>query len=224
MSEISNNIAALQQQIQTIPHSQSLLCLAVSKQQSPARIREAYQAGLSAFGENYLQEALPKIDALQDLNLEWHYIGLIQSKKCKKIAQYFAWVQSVDDLKLAEKLNACNQQLGKKQNILIQVNLCDEPQKSGCSINNLANLLTAVAPLHALNCRGLMTILPHELDKEAQLTAYRQLNQLMHLYNQQLNLAMDTLSMGMSQDYSQAVLAGSNIIRIGQAIFGPRSY
>ncbi|NDH08691.1 MAG: YggS family pyridoxal phosphate-dependent enzyme [Gammaproteobacteria bacterium] len=224
MSDISNNIAVLQQNIQAIPHSQALLCLAVSKQQSPMRIRDAHQAGLHAFGENYLQEALPKIDSLQDLALEWHYIGQIQGRKCKKIAQYFDWVETVDDLKLAEKLNACNQELGKKQYILIQVNLFDEPQKSGCSINELDNLLKVVRQLSALNCRGLMTILPQALDKEAQLNAYRRLNQLMHHYNQALNLTMDTLSMGMSDDYPQAIQAGSNIIRIGQAIFGPRSY
>ena len=224
MSDISHNVALLQQKIQAIPHSQALLCLAVSKQQSPMRIREAYEEGLRSFGENYLQEAIPKIESLKDLDIEWHYIGQIQSRKCRKIAQHFHWVESIDNLKIAEMLNQCNLQLAKQQRILIQVNLFDETQKNGCTISELGNLLNAIKGLHALNCHGLMTILPQGLDRQSQSNSYKMLHELMLNYNQQLNLFMDTLSMGMSEDYPQAILAGSNIIRIGQAIFGKRRY
>jgi pyridoxal phosphate enzyme (YggS family) len=223
MSDISQNIASLQSKIQAIPHTQALICLGVSKQQSPTRIREAYQNGLRAFGENYLQEAIPKIEMLQDLEIEWHYIGQIQRRKCKKIAQYFHWVESVDSLNIAEKLNQCNQQFGKQQQILIQVSLFDEQQKNGCLLHELTQILEAIPCLHGLKCRGFMTILPNGLNADAQLNAYQKLNHLMQYYNRVYQLNMDTLSMGMSDDYRQAILAGSHIIRVGQAIFGPRS-
>lgn len=197
----------------------SVSLLAVSKKQSAGEIREAYAAGQRAFGENYLQEALQKMAALADLHIEWHFIGPIQSNKTKKIAEHFHWVQSVDSLKIAQRLNDQRPDHLPPLNICLEINISGEASKSGVAPHEAAALATACRELPRLKLRGLMTI-PASGD------AARQQFNLMHELFQQLNLAghsLDTLSMGMSDDYETAIAEGATLIRIGTAIFGERS-
>ena len=216
MPDIKTNILHIQQHI----HRQDITVLAVSKAQSIEKIREAYLAGIDNFGENYLQEAIDKIEKMQ--NCHWHYIGHIQSNKCKKISQYFSWVHTVDRIEIAKLLDKANQSFQKKQNICIQINLFNEPQKSGITPDHVKQLITEILQLPHLHLRGLMTILPDHFTAPEQLQAYQQLAALLAKLNQTLHLNMDTLSMGMSGDYLQAIAAGSTMIRLGQAIFGER--
>ena len=196
--------------------------LAVSKTWSAEKLRDAASAGLTAFGENYLQEALLKINHLQDLNLDWHFIGPIQSNKTKDIAQHFDWVQSVDRQKIAQRLAT---QLPKDKpplNVCIQVNIDNEQTKSGVSDTNLFTLASDIDALEQLNLRGIMVI-PSKTDNLEQRhatfhkahTLYQKLAKTYH--------SVDTLSMGMLADMSAAVAEGSTMVRIGSALFGQRS-
>lgn len=218
MNNIQKNIESILKHI----NRQNVILLAVSKKQSPEAILNAYHAGITHFGENYLQEAIPKIIELKDSPFTWHFIGRIQSNKCKKIAELFNWVHTIDRLETAKKLNQANAALEKTQNICIQVNLFHEAQKSGINPDDIIPLIQEIKKLPQLKLRGLMTILPDSFTKEEQLKAYQQLHDLKNKLNQNLQLSMDTLSMGMSNDYVEAIAAGSTIIRLGQAIFGPR--
>lgn len=219
---IAENISHILKDIESIPHTQSVTCLAVSKGHPTMAIEEAYQAGLEHFGENYLQEAISKIEKLQHLKITWHFIGRIQSKKCKKIAQYFDWVHSVDTIDVAQKLNDANQALNKKQNICLQVNLLNEEQKGGCHLKEIKKTIEAMTSFKSLNLKGFMTILPEDLNPSEQCHSYEQLKTLLQEYNQEFGLNLSTLSMGMSKDYKEAIQSGSTMIRIGSAIFGPR--
>lgn len=196
--------------------------MAVSKTQTTAAILAAHQAGIVDFGENYVQEAMPKIIELKPYALTWHYIGRMQTNKCKKIAQYFTWVHTIDNLEVAQKLEEANARLQQQQKVCIQVNLFAEPQKAGIAPPDLGNLVKAITKLKHLKLKGLMTILPDHLSASEQHQAYLRLADLMHEVNQYCTPALDTLSMGMSDDYPQAIAAGATIIRLGQAIFGPR--
>lgn len=223
MSNIEKNIVAIQTKLATINHTQNFKCIAVSKGQSIESIVEAFSAGLHHFGENYLQEALVKINNLKHLSICWHYIGKIQSKKCTKLAENFDWVHTLDNEEHAIKLNLANQILQKKQNICIQINLADEAQKGGCSPKEASELIAIIIKkCNHLNLKGLMTILPAHLSENQQFEYYTQLKILMEQLNSNLSINMDTLSMGMSNDYPQAIRAGSTFIRIGTAIFGKR--
>ncbi len=217
MLDIKANIESIKQK------SQNVTILAVSKTKPTDAILSAYQAGILNFGENYVQEAIPKIDALKNYPLIWHYIGRLQANKCKKIAQYFAWVQTVDNLAIAEKLNTANAVLAKTQNICIQVNLFGEEQKAGISPQATQGLVEQILKLPQLKLQGFMTILPEHLSPTAQRLAYQDLHTLLLQINQALNLNLSTLSMGMSQDYPEAIAAGASMIRLGQAIFGLRT-
>lgn len=213
-----DNIRYIQQKI---PNHVTLL--AVSKGQQVERIEKAYQLGIHQFGENYLQEAIPKIQALNHLNCTWHYIGKIQTNKCKKITQYFDWVQTVDRLETAQKLNQSCQELQKSLNICIQINLHDEIQKGGISIHDAPLLINAIQNTCKHLClKGLMNIPPQQLNTKERIETYLKLQQLQTTWNQQFHLQMDTLSMGMSEDYQEAILHGSTMVRIGTALFGPR--
>jgi pyridoxal phosphate enzyme (YggS family) len=215
---IAENIKQLCQQV----NRQNVLILAVSKTQSIEQILEAYHAGIQDFGENYLQEAQPKIQKLQDYPITWHYIGHIQSNKCKKIAHLFDWVHTLDRFDIARQLNSFCQNTQKTLNICIQVNLFDEPQKSGVSCSNLNELVQTIQNFSHLRLRGLMTILPASLTSHEEFEAFKKLAELKQQINQIHHISMDTLSMGMSGDYLYAIQAGSTIIRLGQAIFGAR--
>jgi len=197
--------------------------LAVSKKQPIAAIEQAYSAGQRAFGESYVQEALLKIKSLAALPIHWHFIGPIQSNKTNVIAEHFAWVHSVCRQKIAQQLHDARPNHLPALNICLQVNLDDEPSKSGLAVELIAELARYVLQLPRLHLRGLMIIPKLQDDPQQQYLAFLRLTHLLHALNQQLNINMDTLSMGMSDDMQAAIRAGSTIVRIGTAIFGVRS-
>ncbi len=198
-----------------------ILVVAVSKTRSAQEVRAAHACGLMHFGENYLQEALQKISELQDLPLVWHFIGPIQSNKTGPIAAHFDWVHSVDREKIAQRLSAQRPPHLSPLQVCIQVNISGEDSKSGASIAELPQLARTVLNLPHLQLRGLMAIPSATADTAQQREHFRQLREaLMHLRT--LAPAIDTLSMGMSDDLEAAIIEGATIIRIGTAIFGPR--
>jgi pyridoxal phosphate enzyme (YggS family) len=194
--------------------------LAVSKTQPAPVIREAVAAGQLAFGENYLQEALAKQDALADLpELVWHFIGPIQSNKTRPIAERFDWVHTVDRLRIAERLSQQRPADKPPLNVCLQVNVSGEATKSGVTLAALPELAAAVAQLPRIRLRGLMAIPAPASGLERQRIPFRMLREAMAA----LALpGLDTLSMGMSDDLEAAILEGATLVRIGTAIFGPR--
>lgn len=194
--------------------------LAVSKMQSPAAVRLAAEAGVLHIGENYLQEALDKMTALADLPLCWHFIGPIQSNKTRLIAENFAWVHSVDRLKIAERLAAQRPAELPPLNICLQVNIDAEATKSGVRPAELPALARAVGHLPRLHLRGLMAIPQPSSDFTSQRHACGRLRALCDVLRDEL--ALDTLSMGMSTDLEAAVAEGATLVRIGSDIFGAR--
>jgi len=195
--------------------------LAVSKAQTAEKLREAYEAGQTKFGENYLQEALNKQAELADLNIEWHFIGPTQSNKTQLIAQHFTWVHGVDRLKIAQRLSDARPADLPPLQICLQVNISGETSKSGVTPNELLDLVRTVCALPKLTLRGLMTI-PEPTDDEAlQHQQFKQMRDLLNDLNKQ-GFALNTLSMGMSSDYKVAIEEGATIIRVGSAIFGAR--
>ncbi|MBI2287028.1 MAG: YggS family pyridoxal phosphate-dependent enzyme [Nitrosomonadales bacterium] len=197
--------------------------LAVSKTFAPEAIREAYQAGQTRFAESYVQEALHKIAALHDLPLEWHYIGPIQSNKTRAIAEHFAWVHSVDRLKIAERLSGQRPAHFPPLQVCLQVNISGEASKSGAPPGETAQLAMAIAQLPHLRLRGLMAVPEPGDDVAAQRAAFARLRRLFEQLNRQ-GLQLDTLSMGMSHDFAAAVAEGATMVRIGSAIFVQREY
>lgn len=194
--------------------------LAVSKTFPAAALRKAYLAGQHCFAESYLQEALGKIADLQDLAVEWHFIGPIQSNKTRAIAENFAWVHSVDRLKIAERLSAQRPEHLPPLQVCLQVNISGEASKGGVPPGEVGALAEAVAMLPNLQLRGLMAI-PAPTDKVAEQRAgFAQLREL----RDQISPRLDTLSMGMSHDFSAAIAEGATMVRIGSAIFGDRIY
>lgn len=196
--------------------------LAVSKKKPASAIREAYQSGQLAFGENYVQEALDKMEQLKDLTIEWHFIGSIQSKKSSLIAQHFSWVHTVDRIKVAHLLNEHRTIEQPPLNICIQVNLDNELSKSGVSIADCLPLAKQILSMNQLRLRGLMAIPKPYETFEQQYQSFKRLTELQHDIAKQLNLTLDTLSMGMSADMIAAIHAGSTLVRVGEAIFGAR--
>ena len=228
MTAIASNLQAVNRDIAQAARMaqrrvESVTLLAVSKTFPAATVREAFHAGQRAFGESYAQEALDKIEELRDLPLEWHFIGPIQSNKTRAIAENFAWVHSVDRLKIAERLSAQRPQNLPPLNVCIQVNVSGEGSKSGVSPDEVTGLAQAVARLPHLRLRGLMAI-PAPVDGLAgQRKPFTRLRELMQQLNAQ-GLKLNTLSMGMSHDLTAAVLEGATIVRVGTAIFGERHY
>jgi hypothetical protein len=200
---------------------ESVRLVAVSKSQPATALRLAHVAGQSAFGENYLQEALGKMAELADLPLEWHFIGPIQSNKTRAIAEHFDWVQSVDRLKVAERLSQQRPDGLPPLNVLLQVNISGEATKSGVVPADVAALARAVAALPRIRLRGLMAIPEPEDDPGRQPEPLRRMKQLFDRLRLD-HATFDTLSMGMSADLEAAVAAGSTMVRIGTAIFGQR--
>jgi pyridoxal phosphate enzyme (YggS family) len=196
--------------------------LAVSKTFPPDAVRAAHAAGQVAFGENYLQESLDKMAALQDLDLEWHFVGPIQSNKTRPIAGHFDWVHTVDRLKIAQRLSEQRDPARGPLNICLQVNISGEDSKSGATPAELPELARAVSALPNVRLRGLMAIPEPESDPERQRAPFRAVRALFEQLNAD-GLDMDTLSMGMSGDMRAAIAEGATIVRIGSAIFGNRS-
>ncbi len=227
MASIAENISAVREEIGKAAvacgrPADSVALLAVSKTQGPEKVREAYAAGQRDFGENYVQEALSKIDALPLPGLCWHFIGPIQSNKTREIAEHFQWVHSVDRLKIAQRLSAQRPASLGPLNICIQVNISGEDSKSGVTLAEAADLCEAIQGLDNICLRGLMAIPAPSADAGQQRLTFRPLAQLLQRLAEQYP-QMDTLSIGMSGDYAAAIAEGSTIVRIGTAIFGARS-
>ena len=201
----------------------SVTLLAVSKTFGPDAVRQAHDAGQSAFGENYIQEAVDKMAALADLPLQWHCIGPIQSNKTRLVAEHFDWAQTVDRLKIAQRLSEQRPPAALPLQVCIQVNVDGGVTKSGVAPDDVLALARAVAALPRLQLRGLMCIPDPQPDFEAMKAVFLRAQ---GLYEQlrAAGLALDTLSMGMTSDLEAAVHAGSTMVRVGTAIFGTRSY
>ncbi|WP_150304449.1 YggS family pyridoxal phosphate-dependent enzyme [Pseudomonas saliphila] len=225
MSTIADNIANVRDRIFRAAESaerdpQGVTLMAVTKTRPATAIRDAWAHGIRDFGENYLQEALDKIATLQDLPLTWHFIGPIQSNKTRAIAEHFDWVHSVDRLKIAQRLSDQRPEHLPPLNICLQVNISGEDSKSGVMPEDLPALAAAVSSLPRLQLRGLMAIPAPADDSAARRIPLQQLRQAM----QALPQTLDTLSMGMTDDLTEAVQEGSTIVRVGTALFGPRDY
>lgn len=197
--------------------------LAVSKTWPAESVREAAAAGQHAFGENYVQEGVAKVEALADLGLEWHFIGPLQSNKTRPVANSFAWVHSIDRLKIAQRLSEQRDVFLPQLQVCIQVNVSGEESKSGVSPADLPELARAVAALPRLKLRGLMTIPEPTSDVALQRERFATLRRLMAQLRAD-GLDLDTLSMGMSDDLEAAIAEGSTMVRVGTAIFGSRTY
>ena len=225
MSTIADNILQVSSRIHAATAAagrdeNSVQLLAVSKTKPAEALREAHAAGLSDFGENYLQEALGKQLELADLPLIWHFIGPIQSNKTRSIAEHFAWVHSVDRLKIAQRLSEQRPADLPPLNICIQVNVSGEASKSGCTPQDLPALAQAISALPRLKLRGLMAIPEPTEDRAEQDAAFAAVQRL----QASLDLPLDTLSMGMSHDLESAIAQGATWVRIGTALFGARDY
>lgn len=225
MSTLADNLSAISARIASAAQAAgrdpaSVQLLAVSKTKPASAIREIHAAGVRNVGENYLQEALTKQQALSDLPLIWHFIGPIQSNKTKAIAEHFDWVHSVDRLKIAQRLSEQRPAGLAPLNLCLQVNVSGEDSKSGCAPADLPALAKAVAGLPNLRLRGLMAIPEPTDDRAAQEAAFARLRQL----QESLGLGLDTLSMGMSHDLEAAIAQGATWVRIGTALFGARDY
>jgi hypothetical protein len=233
LMSIAENVAEVRERINAAAHRagrdpKQITLMAVSKTFPPECIREAYEAGLRIFGENRVQEFTGKAKALRCLHdAEWHMIGHLQSNKAAPAAEAFAAIDSLDSLKLAEKLNASAEKLGKKLRVLIEINVGGESAKSGLSPDSqeLEELLSAAPKLEQLAFLGLMTIPPFTDDAQKARPYFRKLRALRdqiaarHLPA----ILMDVLSMGMSHDFEVAIEEGSSCVRVGTAIFGQRA-
>ncbi|MDG0978285.1 MAG: YggS family pyridoxal phosphate-dependent enzyme [Halieaceae bacterium] len=201
---------------------EDITLIAVSKTKPASDIEAAAACGLKHFGENYLQEALEKIETLRTLDLTWHFIGPIQSNKTRPIAEHFDWVHSVDRLKIAQRLNDQRPAKRNPLNICLQVNISNEDSKSGVSADEAPELAKAMAALPNIRLRGLMAIPKPSDDPAEQSTAFEAVATLFHTLRRTIP-ELDTLSMGMSQDLEAAIGAGSTMVRIGTDIFGARN-
>ncbi len=228
MSAIADNLQAVQARISKAAAAvgrspESVRLLAVSKTWPLSCVVDAAAVGQRAFGENYVQEGIDKIAAISGRNLEWHFIGPLQSNKTKPVAEHFDWVHSVERLKIAERLSAQRPAYLPPLQVCVQVNVSGEASKSGCLPDEALALCRAVAALPGLQLRGLMAIPEPVEDPVAQRAPFRQLRELSEQIRA-AGLPLDTLSMGMSHDLEAAVAEGATIVRIGTAIFGERNY
>ncbi|MDX9886404.1 YggS family pyridoxal phosphate-dependent enzyme [Thauera sp.] len=226
MTTIGERLLAVQARIEAAAHvagrePSAVSLLAVSKTWPAAAVRDAAAAGQRAFGENYVQEGVDKVEALRDLDLEWHFIGPLQSNKTRPVANAFDWVHGIDRLKIAERLSAQRDVHLPPLNVCIQVNVSGEDSKSGVAPDALGALAQAVAALPRLRLRGLMCI-PEPTDDTAVLRARFAVLRRLRDELGAAGLALDTLSMGMSHDIEPAIAEGATIVRVGTAIFGER--
>jgi pyridoxal phosphate enzyme (YggS family) len=230
---IAANIASIHERIAAAAsragrNPKEIALMAVSKTHPPERIREAYEAGLRVFGENRIQEFASKVGALQNLpDAEWHMIGHLQTNKASKTTELFHAVDSVDSLKLAEKLDAAARQLGKKLSVVLEINVGGEIAKSGVAPDSpaLDELLIAAPRLDSLQFRGLMTVPPFTDDPQDARPYFRKLRGLRDniAARKHPGVNMDVISMGMSHDFEVAIEEGSTCVRVGTAIFGERT-
>jgi pyridoxal phosphate enzyme (YggS family) len=216
MSPIAANLQALRRRI-----PDSVTVVAVSKQKSVDAIREAYEAGCRDFGENYVQEALPKIAALSGLRATWHFIGHLQTNKAREVAERFDWVHGIDRMKAAAALSKARPPGRGDLNVCIQVNISAEDTKGGVTPGEAAALAREVRGLPGIRLRGLMGIASPTGDTSVQ---RRQFGELRHTFEAIVaaGMPLDTLSMGMTQDFEAAIAEGATMVRIGTAIFGSR--
>jgi pyridoxal phosphate enzyme (YggS family) len=230
MGSIESNLQEVMRRIAAAAHTaqrdaQSVTLLAVSKTFGAGAVREAFAAGQRAFGENYVQESLGKMGELADLRpqLEWHLIGPLQGNKTRPVAEAYDWVQSVDRLKVAQRLAEQRPAWLPSLNLCLQVNVSGEASKSGVEPADLLALALAVAalPRERVRLRGLMAIPEPAADAAAQRLPHRALHEMLTALNG-AGLALDTLSMGMSADLESAVAEGATVVRVGTAIFGRR--
>lgn len=227
MRSISNQVAQINQRISQAAQRSgrsrdSVRLIAVSKAHAADAIRDAAGCGLTDFGENYVAEALAKMDRLADVSACWHFIGAIQSNKTRDIAQRFQWVQTVDRAKIAERLSAQRAPEAEPLDVLIQVNVDAEPQKAGIAPSALAEFAATLLKLPRLRLRGLMAIPRPETDPERQRSAFRRMRSLFDESSPPGAEHWDTLSMGMTQDFEIAIEEGATMVRIGTALFGAR--
>jgi pyridoxal phosphate enzyme (YggS family) len=227
MGSIPHNLQAVKSRIDAAARAcgrdpQAVRLLAVSKTHAPARVREACAAGQRAFGENYVQEALDKMASLADLQLEWHLVGPLQSNKTRPVAERFDWVHTVDREKVARRLAEQRPAGMAPLEVLVQVNVSGEGSKSGITPGDAPALARAVAGMPRLRLRGLMAIPEPTPDTALQRARFRALRELYDALRRE-GLALDTLSMGMTDDMEAAIAEGSTLVRIGTAIFGPRA-
>ena len=223
---LASGLAALRQRLADAALAsgrdvRSITLLAVSKGQPATRLKAALSLGLTQFGENYLDEALPKIAALADTPAEWHFIGHLQGNKTRPVAENFSWVHGIDRLRIAQRLSDQRLADAPPLNVCVQVNIAGEQSKSGVPPDEALPLLRDVAKLPRLRLRGLMCMLPFDLPEPEQRRYFAALRGLLESANAD-GLALDTLSMGMSGDLDAAVAEGATIVRIGTALFGPR--
>ena len=227
MTIIANTLQAIQVNIRearlTANRDDEVKLLAVSKSQPADKLREAYVAGQRAFGENYVQEAIIKQTQLKDCSIEWHFIGPIQSNKTHLIAQHFDWVHSVDRLKIATRLNEARPPTMPPLNVCIQINSSFEASKSGVDIASQAMLANEISAMPNLKLRGLMAIPAPTKDLAKQHAQFKIVADAFRALQQQ-GFDLDTLSIGMSDDYVAAIEEGATIVRIGSALFGARTY
>lgn len=222
MTTLKDNLALVEQQIQNAcmqatRERNSVTLLAVSKTKPSSAIEQAYQLGLRHFGENYVQEAIDKIELLQALSdIVWHFIGPIQSNKTRLIAEHFAWVHSIDRAKIAQRLNEQRPEHLTPLNVCIQVNIDQEPTKSGVLPEQVLALAEQISQCQQLCLRGLMAI--PKVDSNSYQQMYDLFQQVKNNYS-----TVDTLSLGMSNDLTSAIAHGSTMVRIGSAIFGARN-
>lgn len=226
MATILSNLQSVKARISEAAHASgrdpARVCLvAVSKGWPAEIVREAVVAGQVKFGENYLQEAVQKVTTLPDLELEWHFVGAVQSNKARAVARYFSWVHSVDRLEIAERLSAARGAYRPPLQVCVQVNIGGEPRKRGVSPSEVAVLAEAISRLPHLQLRGLMALPEAAADKALIRCRYRDVRSLKEALVAS-GLDLDTLSMGMSEDLEVAVAEGATIVRVGTAIFGAR--
>lgn len=221
LAELLENIRRAEQEFQRTPNS--VMCLAVSKTHTIKAIESLYEQGQRHFGENYVQEAVDKISHCDKKDLIWHFIGHIQSNKTALIAQHFDWVQSLDREKIAQRLSEQRSADKPPLQVCIQVNISTEAQKSGVMLDEVEPLMKLIDKLPNLQLRGLMALPLLKPDFAQQRQLFAEFYQFYQHVQRNTAIELDTLSMGMSQDYRAAIAAGSTMIRIGTALFGPRA-
>lgn len=226
--EIAQNLAHIRQQIADCHPTQEVTLLAVSKTKPFADILKAYHAGQRQFGENYVQEGVEKIQLAQQQNLNnitWHLIGPLQSNKTRIVAEHFDWVQTIDRVKIAERLSQQRPDHLQPLQVLIQINISDENSKSGITPQQMEELAQQIINLPKLQLRGLMAIPAPTEDINQQTAVFNQMKVLLQQLQQRFpQQKIDTLSMGMTDDMQTAIACGSTMVRIGTAIFGKRNY
>lgn len=202
-------------------HPDEIQLIAVSKTWPAPRVRDARTAGIGRFGESYVQEALGKISVLQELGIEWHFIGALQGNKARRVAEHFAWVHTIDRVELAERLAKTRPASLGPLNVCLQVNISNEASKSGVAPSEVANLAARVARLRGIRLRGLMAIPRATRVEQEQRAQFRAMRTLFEALKTE-GFPLDTLSMGMSEDLEAAIAEGATMVRVGTALFGSR--